>query len=127
MSPASLGALVDDLFAVREQLRMLNKQAELLEAQRDDLKRRLIETMRAAGTDIARSEHATATLTSTDYANVVDWDAYLAWERKTNRPYMRERRISQGAFREYLEASRGHKPPPGIEIFIKDDISLRTR
>lgn len=122
----SHGALIDKMSAVREKIRALAKQEKALKEEYDDLETRLIASLDAADLDGAKSKCATGTITETEVATAEDWDRFHAWLRKTNRLFMLERRISQTAFREYAEKTRGHKPPPGVTTFTKRKISLRN-
>ena len=122
----SIGALTDELYNVREQLRTLSAEERRLTGVRDDLKIRLIQAMKALGIEQTRTQTATATFTETAIGQVEDWDAYFQWEQEMQVPYMRERRLAQAAFREYIEHNGGELPP-GVKLFTKEDISLRTR
>lgn len=123
----AVGELIDRMSAIREQRRELAKEDKLLSAQYQDLETSLLDALDATNQVGGQSRVASATITETKIANVLDWDKFHAWLKKTNRLYMLERRPSQAAFREYLETSRGHKPPPGVETFVKRTISLRNK
>ena len=123
----AVGELIDRMSEIREQRRELAKEDKLLSAQYQDLETSLLDALDATNQVGGQSKVASATITETEIANVTDWDKFHSWLRKTNRLYMLERRPSQAAYREFIKDSRGHKPPPGVETFVKRTISLRNK
>lgn len=123
----AIGELIDEMFDVREQRREIAKEDTVLKSTYDELEQSLISALEATGQTSGASDTAGATIKDTIVADVQDWEKFHAWMRKTNRLYMLERRTSQLAFREYLESSRGNKPPPGVQKFEKRSISLRVK
>ena len=79
--------------------------------------------MDADGLTSFKSEHGTAFLTTTDFANVDDWDAVLQFIREENAYDMLERRVSKTAVRGYIEANK--EVPPGVKYGTKLDINIR--
>jgi len=57
-----------------------------------------------------KTKHGTAFLTTTDYANVADWDAVLDFIRGNEAYDMLEKRISKVAVRGYIEANKAVTP-----------------
>lgn len=123
----SVGSLIDEMHDIRERRRELAKEEKVLGQEYEALQASLIAALEATGQTGGASDIASASIKVTNVANVQDWEVFHKWLRKTNRLYMLERRPAQAAFREYLEASRGHKPPPGVVTFEKTTISLRNR
>lgn len=123
----ALNELIKDLVAKKAKLTKANTVVDKLKKEVAESTDRLMAAMDAVGTLTAATRVKTATINETELANVKDWDKYHAWLRKQNRLYMLERRPAQAAFREYLENSRGHKPPPGVEVFKKRTISLTSK
>jgi hypothetical protein len=123
----AIGELIDEMHDVREQRREIAKEDKTLKATYDELEHSLISALEATGQTSGASDIATASVKKTIVADVQDWDRFHAWMRKTNRLYMLERRPSQLAFREFLESTRGHKPPPGVQKFELVSISLRNK
>lgn len=70
-----------------------------------------------------KSEYGTAFLTTTDYANVSDWDATLDFVRTNDAFDMLEKRVSKLAVRGYIEAHK--KVPPGITYGTKLEVNIR--
>jgi hypothetical protein len=70
-----------------------------------------------------KTKHGTAFLTTTDYANVGDWDAVLEFI-KTNSAYeMLEKRVSKTAVRNYVENDKF--VPPGVNYGTKLEVNIR--
>lgn len=71
-----------------------------------------------------KTEHGTAFLTTTDYANVADWDAVLDFI-KTNESYeMLEKRVSKTAVRDYMNENKA--VPPGVNYGTKLEVNFRA-
>ena len=70
-----------------------------------------------------KTKHGTAFLTTTDYANVADWDAVLDFIRTQEAFDMLEKRISKIAVRGYIEANKA--VPPGVNYGTKLEINIR--
>ena len=77
----------------------------------------------ADGVTSFKTDHGTAFLTTTDFANVADWDAVLDFIRKEEAFDMLEKRISKTAVRGYIEANK--EVPPGVTYGTKLDINIR--
>jgi hypothetical protein len=70
-----------------------------------------------------KSEWGTAFLTTTDYANVADWDAVLGFIRENEAFDMLEKRISKVAVRGYIEQTKS--VPPGVTYGTKLEVNVR--
>jgi hypothetical protein len=70
-----------------------------------------------------KTNHGTAFLTTTDYANVADWDAVLKHIRDTGAYDMLEKRISKMAVRGYIEQNK--IVPPGVNYGTKLELNIR--
>ena len=77
----------------------------------------------ADGLTSFKTDHGTAFLTTTDFANVEDWDAVLRFIREEEAFDMLEKRISKAAVRGYIEANK--EVPPGVKYGTKLDINIR--
>lgn len=70
-----------------------------------------------------KTKHGTAFLSTTDYANVADWDAVLTFIQEASAFDMLEKRVSKIAVRGYIEE---HKAvPPGINYGTKLEVQIR--
>lgn len=79
--------------------------------------------MDAQGLTSFKSDYGTAFLTTTDYANVADWDAVIGFIRDNEAYDMLEKRVSKIAVRGYIEANKA--VPPGITYGTKLEVSIR--
>lgn len=79
--------------------------------------------MDAQGLTSFKSDYGTAFLTTTDYANVADWDAVLNFIRENDAYDMLEKRVSKIAVRGYIE--RFKAVPPGITYGTKLEVNIR--
>jgi hypothetical protein len=79
--------------------------------------------MDAQGLTSFKSEYGTAFLTTTDYANVADWDAVLGFIRSNEAFDMLEKRISKIAVRGYIEQTKS--VPPGVNYGTKLEVNIR--
>ena len=77
----------------------------------------------ADGLTSFKTEYGTAFLTTTDFANVENWDAVLRFIREEEAFDMLEKRVSKTAVRGYIEANK--EVPPGIKYGTKLDINIR--
>jgi hypothetical protein len=122
---------VDDVVAAYLKLR--NKK-EALEAETKDQVKTLKEKMEqfeawikeqadAQGVTSFKTKHGTAFLTTTDYANVGDWDAVLGFIRENEAYDMLEKRISKVAVRGYIDATKA--VPPGVNYGTKLEVNIR--
>lgn len=77
----------------------------------------------ADGVTQFKTPHGTAYLTTTDYANVADWDAVLGFIRENDAYDMLERRVSKVAVRGYIDLNKA--VPAGITYGTRIDVNVR--
>lgn len=77
----------------------------------------------AQGVTSFKTKHGTAFLTTTDYANVADWDAMLAFVRENEAYDMLEKRVSKTAVRGYIEQTKA--VPPGVNYGTRLEVNIR--
>lgn len=118
-----LGALVDDLWAVREAKRELEVEMKAIEAKIEAKTLELMERMEKEGIDKMSGTKASLSIGAAITANVVDWDAFGAYIIKSKYLHLLQRRVSDPAFRELLE---GGKKVPGVEPFVKKRLNVRS-
>lgn len=70
-----------------------------------------------------KTESGTAFVTTTDFANVADWDAVLTFIKDNEAFDMLEKRVSKTAVRGYMDANGS--VPPGITYGSKLGINIR--
>jgi hypothetical protein len=83
----------------------------------------LKEQMDAQGLTSFKSDHGTAFLTTTDFANVANWDEVLQFIKDNEAYDMLEKRVSKLAVREYMGQNK--RVPPGITYGTKLDVNIR--
>ena len=94
-----------------------------LKAKMEKLEAYLKAQMDAQGLTSFKSDYGTAFLTTTDYANVADWDAVIRFIRDNEAYDMLEKRVSKIAVRGYIEANKA--VPPGITYGTKLEVNIR--
>lgn len=77
----------------------------------------------ADGVTSFKTDHGTAFLTTTDYANVANWDAVLGFIRENEAYDMLEKRVSKLAVRGYIETNKA--VPPGVNYGTKLEVNIR--
>jgi hypothetical protein len=89
----------------------------------DKLEAYLKAQMDAQGLTSFKSDFGTAFLTTTDYANVEDWDKTLTFIRDNEAFDMLEKRVSKIAVRGYIEENKA--VPPGVTYGTKLEVNIR--
>ena len=77
----------------------------------------------ADGVTSFKTPHGTAFLTTTDFANVADWDAVLTFIKDNEAFDMLERRVSKTAVRAYIDQHR--QVPAGVNYGTRLDVNVR--
>lgn len=121
--PASLGAVIDQIWAAREEKRRLEAEVGEIEAKISELEQQLIERLDAEGLDRATGSKATVSVSTNTVANVTDWDAFWQFILKNKYTHLLQRRVSDPAYRELLEQG---KKVPGVEPFLKRRLNVRS-
>jgi len=83
----------------------------------------LMEKADADGVTSFKTTAGTAFVTTTDFANVADWDAVLTFIKSHDAFDMLEKRVSKTAVRAYMDESGD--VPPGINYGTKIGINVR--
>jgi hypothetical protein len=122
---------VDDVVATYMKLRSQKESMEAevkdrvstIKAKMEKLEAWIKEQADIQGVTSFKTKHGTAFLTTTDYANVGDWDAVLDFIRTQEAFDMLEKRISKIAVRGYIEANKAI--PPGVNYGTKLEVNIR--
>jgi len=122
---------VDDVVATYMKLRSQKESIEAevkdrvstIKAKMEKLEAWIKEQADAQGVTSFKTKHGTAFITTTDYANVGDWDAVLGFIRENEAFDMLEKRISKIAVRGYIEANKA--VPPGVNYGTKLEVNIR--
>jgi hypothetical protein len=120
---AANGATVDQLIKLREKKRDMEASVKSLEGQIEDMQSQLLEQMEASGTDKLSGKLGTASISTSVVANVEDWDALYPYIAKNKLWHLLQRRVSDPAYRELLDAG---KKVPGVQPFNKKRLNLRA-
>lgn len=120
----SIGAMTDKLFDLRESKRELEEQIKTIETEYAEVEETLMKRLEAEGTDKAAGKSASVSITTSVVANVLDWDKFHAWIKKTGHFHLLQRRVSDAAWREIAE--KAGTAPPGTQPFSKKRLNLRT-
>jgi hypothetical protein len=122
---------IDDVIAtyvkLREQKAVIEAEAKqkvaAFVAKMDKLEAWIKEQADAQGVTSFKTKHGTAFLTTTDYANIADWDAVLNYIRENEAYDMLEKRVSKTAVRGYIDMNKA--VPPGINYGTRLDVNIR--
>ena len=101
----------------------VKEQVSEIKAKMDKLEAWIKQQADAQGVTSFKTKHGTAFLTTTDFANVADWDAVLTYIRDNEAYDMLEKRISKIAVRGYIEENKS--VPPGVNYGTKLEINIR--
>lgn len=123
---------VDDVIAtymkLRNQKKLIEAEAKertsVVSAKMDKLEAWIKEQADTMGVTSFKTKHGTAFLTTTDYANVADWDAVMGFIRENEAFDMLEKRVSKTAVRGYIEQNKA--VPPGINYGTKLEVNFRS-
>jgi hypothetical protein len=115
--------MTDTLIDLRDKKRELEAQVKLIEVETESITEALLEKATAEGIDKGAGKKGSFSITTNTVANVTDWEAFNAYIKKTGHFHLYQRRVSDPAFRELLEAG---KKVPGAEPFTKRRVNLRT-
>ena len=119
----TMGALIDSIWASREEKRRLETQVKETEATIAELQTQLMERMEAEGTDKAQGSKASVTISKNVVANVTDWDELWPYIVKNKFYGLVQRRVTDTAYRELLALG---KKVPGVEPFTKRALNVRS-
>ena len=100
----------------KKKVKEIKEQLVKLEAY---LKERADET----GVDSFKTAKGTAFLTTTDFAQVGDWDALLEFIKDNEAYDLLEKRVSKTAVRGYIEADKS--VPSGVNYGTRIDVNVR--
>lgn len=121
--PKTLGVLIDEIWALREDKRGLEAKVKGIEASIAESEATLMERLDTEGVDKSTGKKASVSISSAVVATIKDWDVFTAYIAKTKYFHLLQRRVSDVAARELFE-SKG--AVPGLEPFTKRKINIRT-
>ncbi len=121
--PISTGAIIDQLWACKEEKKLLTAQIKEADGRIKEIEDTLMERFESEGMTKATGARATAFTTSSIVGDVQDWEEFWTFIIKKKYTQLLQRRVSEPAYRELLE--KGIKVP-GVIPFTKKSIGLRT-
>jgi len=101
----------------------VKERVDTIKAKMTKLEAYLKEQMDAQGLTQFKSDHGTAFLTTTDFANVANWDEVLQFIKDNEAFDMLEKRVSKTAVRGYMDKHK--RVPPGVTYGTKLDVNIR--
>lgn len=119
----SIGNIIDNIHALREQKRALEVEVKKVEAAYHEAEEQLLARFDAEGVTQSRGSAATCSVTVTVSGEVKDWDAFYAFMAKKKYFHLMQKRLSDPALRELWEQN---KSIPGVEPFNKRRLNVRS-
>ncbi len=117
-----LGALVDALYLLDEQISRRNAETRKLGAKYSALEATIMKRLPSSDLSGIEGKRAAARFTRTVVGNVTSWPAVYKYIKQRGAFELLQRRINNAAYREYLE---NKIKVPGVERFINVKLSLR--
>ena len=124
MPASTLGANIDQLSAIRENIREYEAKIKVLQEEKSKLEELVLSQLGELGLDKATGQKATVSITKAEVPTVMDWDKFHSYILRNKAFYLLERRAAVAAWRE--EVKSRNKPIPGVESFTKTTLNLRS-
>lgn len=121
--PATTGAIIDQLWAAREEKRRLEQEVKEIGSKIEDIETDLMERLGKEGLEKATGSKASVSISSVVTADVQDWDAFYPYIAKNKFWHLLQRRPSDPGVRELWDAG---KKVPGVVPFTKKKLNLRS-
>lgn len=119
-------SMVEELRALKEQKEKKNEEIKAINGAITQVENMLLTELQADGVDtISINGVGTVYITTTDYPQVTDMDAFVAWCAENNRADMIQKRVSSTAFKQYLEETNEY--PDGVNSYVKETVNLRRK
>lgn len=118
--PVQPAVCADLLYEVRETRLRIQRECEKLEKAESALKNHFVEVLPVSSATGIAGHLALVKIESKPIPQVADWDAFYAYVRRKNAFELLQRRITESAIQERLDAK---KPVPGITIFNVKKVS----
>lgn len=127
MTEPTIETVVSAFMKLRQEKDAIDRKAKVemgaLIEKMNKLEAWLLQKMEADGVSSYKTPMGTAFKTTTDHANVADWDAVLEYVMENEAFHLLEKRVNKIAVRGYID--EGKPPPPGVNYFTKVDINIR--
>ena len=117
------GAIIDQLWAAREEKRNLESQVKEVEQTIKEIEEMLMTRLDAEGMDKATGKKASVSITTSVVADVQDWDLLYPYIAKNKFWHLLQKRVSDPSVRELWDAG---KKVPGVLPFTRKKLNVRT-
>lgn len=117
----SIGNIIDNIHALREEKRALEKKIKEIEAVYHAAEEQLMARFDAEGVTASRGKAASCSVSVSVSGNVTDWDAFNAFVKKKGYFHLYFKRLSDPALRELWEQG---KSIPGVVPFNKRRLNV---
>lgn len=98
--PATLGSMIDQMFAIRQQRAELSTEDKKLSAEYEALGAQVMALLDEQGTTMSRAATASAVITEEEVAQVEDWDAVYNYIVENEAFFLLQRRFNNAPWRE---------------------------
>jgi hypothetical protein len=119
-----LNALSQRLVEIRAERTAIAAQDKELKEEFDALSLEVLEHLAETGSESARTEHASMSVSKQIVPNVMDWDKVYDYIREHDAFYLLRKQLNTGPYREQLELDG---EIPGTEPFEKVSLNVRKR
>lgn len=119
---ATLGSLIDQLFALKKKLSEKEQEKKEIEEKVNKLKDQIIARGQEEGVSQARGKLGTATINDKTYPQVTDWDAFYKFIHENKFYQLLHRRPSVPGCAELFDTQGSI---PGVEKFVKREVNLK--
>lgn len=124
MFPKTIGACIDQMYKLRQQRAEIERKAEKIKEQENELEKHILDTFTKTDLDGARGKLAVAGISQSTVPTVKDWEQLYKYIQKEGAFDLLQRRVSATAYRERLD----HQVViPGVEAFVVTKLSLKKR
>lgn len=117
--------IVDEMHDLREQYRALDEESNALKSKYAELGEELLAFFDADGSDMTRTDLATASKKEELVANIEDPKTFWKWVSRYKKWHLVQNRMSNPAYRQEMENRT--KEIPGVKSYTKYSILLKTR
>jgi hypothetical protein len=118
-----IGALIDNLQAVREEKSRLAKEEKKLTAKEEVLSNAIIERLHDLKLERATHHGITVRPDRKTYPHLEDWGSFCDFLNETKNYHLLIKQVSVTSYREMLELGRA---VPGVVPFVKTKLSVTT-
>lgn len=127
MAELTVDQVVAGYIALRQQKKAIERDAkektDALDAKMGKIEAWLLAQANQQGVTSFKTNHGTAFVTTTDFANVANWDAMISFVKEREAFDLLERRVSKTAVRGYIDADG--RVPAGVNYGTKLSVNVR--